>query len=43
MMLTSWGYTLTGVDTLPDMLTEEEFNAFTGGKYVGDERIASAL
>ena len=43
MMLTNWGYTLTGVDALPDMLTEDEFNAFTGGKYVGDERIASAL
>ena len=29
MILTNWGYTLTGVDTLPDILTEDEFNIMT--------------
>ena len=39
MILTTWGYTLTDVDTLPDILTEEEFNIDTANKYSGDVRI----
>ena len=39
MILTTWGYTLTDVDTLPDLLTEEEFNIDTANKYSGDVRI----
>ena len=37
-LLTNWGYTLTGIDTLPDMLTVNEFDEFTAGKYSGDAR-----
>lgn len=43
MILTNWGYTLTGVDTLPDILTEDEFNIMTAEKFAGDVRIASEL
>lgn len=43
MILTNWGYTLTGVDTLPDILTEDEFNIMTANKFAGDVRIASEL
>ena len=39
MILTTWGYTLTDVDTLPDILAEEEFNIDTANKYSGDVRI----
>ena len=39
-LLTNWGYTLTGVDALTDFLTDEEFDAFTAGKFDGDARIA---
>ena len=34
-LLTTWGYTLTALDTLPDLLSVEEFNTFTGNKYAG--------
>lgn len=34
-LLTTWGYTLTEVDSLPDMLTVAEYNKYTGGKYAG--------
>ena len=34
-MITNWGYTITDLETLADMLTVEEYNAFTGGKYAG--------
>ena len=39
MILTNWGYTLTTLDNLPDMLTVEEFNNFTARKYMTDTRI----
>ena len=42
-LLTNWGYTLTGLDALPDMLTAEELNSFTGGRYSGDVRIAGNI
>lgn len=39
-MNTTWGYTITGVETLPSILTTEEFNAITANKYAGDARAA---
>ena len=38
MIVTNWGYTLTGIDKLPDMLTEEEYNGLTGYKHEADVR-----
>lgn len=32
-LLTTWGYTLTGVDSLENLMNVEEFNVFTDGKY----------
>lgn len=29
-ILTNWGYELTGIDTLPDLMTFEEYVAYTG-------------
>lgn len=34
--LTQWGYTLTAENALPPMLTVENFNTMTGGKYAGE-------
>ena len=39
-LLTNWGYTITESDELGSMLSEEEFNDFTAGKYTGDRRVA---
>lgn len=39
-LLTNWGYSLAEADSLPDFLTDEEFDAYTAGKYDGDARIA---
>ena len=33
--LTNWGYTLTEIEALPDMLTASEYNTMTNGKYAG--------
>lgn len=38
-MLTTWGYTLTDVDTLPVMLSVSEYNTFTANKYADDGRV----
>lgn len=38
MILTAWGYTLTALDNLPDMLSVEEFNNYTARKYMTDIR-----
>lgn len=43
MILTNWGYTLTEVDKLPDMLEEWEFDEFTAGKYNRDARIGAEI
>ena len=40
---TTWGYTLTGVNTLPDMITTQEFNNFTANKYANDGRVSSDI
>lgn len=42
-LLTNWGYTLTDVNQLPDMLTVEEFNTFTANRYSGDVRISNEI
>lgn len=43
-IVTPWGYTLAGdVVTIPAMLTEAEFNAYTADKYAGDARVASEI
>lgn len=43
-MLTSWGYTLTADDaSLSDIITSDEFNAFTASRYSGDTRIAPGI
>lgn len=36
--LTTWGYALTDVDSIPELMTIAEFNELTAGKYVTDER-----
>lgn len=41
-LATNWGYTISG-DTLPDLITVEEFNAYTANKHAGDTRIASEI
>lgn len=38
-LITNWGYTLTELSALPDMLDESEFDEMTAGKYSGDSRI----
>ena len=37
-LMTNWGYTLTDASTLPQILEPSEFDAYTAGKYDGDER-----
>ena len=41
--LTSWGYSLAGSAVLSDLITEQEFNTMTAGRYTGDTRIASGI
>lgn len=42
-LMTNWGYTLTGVDALENMVTEDEYNEFTANKYASDSRMAPTL
>lgn len=42
-LLTTWGYTLTDVDELPDLLTAEEFNELTANKYATDGRVTANI
>ena len=42
MILTTWGYTLTDTDTLPAMLTEEEFNIMKAHTTAGEELLEHA-
>ena len=39
---TTWGY-IVDAETIPDLITAEEFNAFTGSKFAGDARIAANI
>lgn len=43
MIQTSWGYTLLDVDSMPDILTQEEFNSTTANKYALDSRVPSTI
>ena len=43
MIVTPWEYTLTELNTLPTILTVEEFNTMTAGRYTGDTRITTML
>jgi hypothetical protein len=43
MILTTWNYTLTDVDEMPSLLTVEEFNSMTAGRYPGDVRISPMI
>ena len=43
-LATNWGYNLTGnITALQELITVEEFNTFTAGKYTGDARIAPEI
>lgn len=42
-LLTTWGYELTDVDALPDIISEEEFNTYTANRYAGDTRISPSI
>jgi hypothetical protein len=42
-LVTEWGYELTAVDTLADLITTDEFNTLTANKYSGDVRIAPEI
>jgi hypothetical protein len=39
--MTPWGYDVDG--TLPPLITVDEFDAMTGGKWAGDERVEPAI
>ena len=41
--LTRWGYALTTENSLPNMLTDSEYDAITGNRFDGDARIAPAI
>lgn len=43
MIKTPWNYTLTEANELPPILTVEEFNTMTAGRYTDDVRISSML
>lgn len=43
MMLTSWGYTITGSDTLADLITVADFDTATASRYASDTRVAPAI
>lgn len=42
-LLTSWGYELTDVDALRNLIDASDFDDFTASRYKGDERINSNL
>lgn len=42
-LITPWGYTLSDSDALPRMLTAEDFEAITAGKYGSDVRVDPLL
>lgn len=41
--LTNWGYELPDVESLPDIISTEEFNIMTANRYSGDVRISSGI
>ena len=42
-LLTNWGYAVTNVDALPEMLEGIEYDQFTADKYAGDKRTHSNI
>lgn len=42
-VLTTWGYTITDADALPDLLTVADFNTITANKFASDGRVSSAI
>lgn len=42
-LITNWGYTLTEVDALTQMLSSDEFSELTAGKYDGDSRVDPSI
>jgi hypothetical protein len=42
-LLTNWGYAVTNVDALPEMLEAIEYDQFTADKFVGDKRTHSNI
>ena len=42
-MKTLWGYELTDMDVMPDLLDSSDFNAFTAYRFSGDARILKEL
>lgn len=42
-MLTNWGYEILDTTSLPEILTQTEFNEMTLGKYSGDQRVNHTL
>lgn len=43
MIMTNWGYTLLDAESMPDILTQEEFNSMTANKYALDSRVQSTI
>lgn len=42
-LLTNWSYSIDGMSYLPGMLSVDDFNKFTAGKYAGDVRILPTI
>lgn len=42
-LLTNWGYAVTNVDALPEILETIEYDRFTADKYAGDARTAGNI
>lgn len=42
-LVTTWGYTVDGIDVLPNILETDGYNVFTANKYSGDGRSAANL
>ena len=42
-LITTWGYTVKDMDTLPEMLETIEYDRFTADKYAGDARTAGNI
>lgn len=42
-LLTNWGYTLTDVNVLPALVSINDFQIMTSGKYACDSRVSSVL
>ena len=43
MLQTQWGYTLSTLNSLPDLITTADFNTITANKYSTDGRVAPGI